>query len=305
MGLTVNKSAPKYRVITVTRVLCALVLAWAAAHYFPLGHMAPAKKAAPAPFTAKTAVHAPTPFGHPYYRYSVIPGGAYTAEELRTALAHDPVAASHYADFRVEKARVVTLDSDKVCYVSYRVGDKLYWTRRPLTLRKGETLLTDGVHYVRTRCGNRLSDNPPPQSTAMVEPDEHVFNTPAPVETAWTTKVPEMDAAPDVPFQIAGNRITGLPEPLANLATPLMPQPAPNIERDYVPTPHEHEKPPIFATDGPFTASAPPIFFPAETPPVSGVPEPGTAALGGLALIGIALLGRRRMTKHRNGSTTN
>ena len=124
---------------------------------------------------AASHANASTPFGHPYYRYSVIPGGAYTAEELKTALAHDPTAASHYAGFRLEKTHIVTLQSDQVRYVSYRVGDRLYWTRRPVTLHKGETLLTDDVHYARTRCGNRVADSPPPQSAAISEPDEHVF----------------------------------------------------------------------------------------------------------------------------------
>jgi MYXO-CTERM domain-containing protein len=297
----VAESAKKIRVITLTRVLCALALAGAAAHYLPMRWFFPSQTTHPAFFQLKAASHTigSSPFGHPYYRYSVIPGGAYTAEELKTALAHDSVAASHYAGFHVDETRIVTLQSDRVCYVSYRVGDKLYWTRRPITLHKGETLLTDGVHYARTRCGNRVADSPPPQSAAITEPDERAFEAPATIQTAWTTKTPEIDAAPDVPFQIAGNRITGLPEPLANLAKPLIPEPPGDIERDYVPTPHEHEKPPIFATDGSLNASLQPAFFPSETPPVSSVPEPGTAALGGLALIGIALLGRRRMRKHR------
>jgi hypothetical protein len=240
-----------------------------------------------------------TPFGHPYYRYSVIPGGAHTPEELKSALAHDPVAASHYSDFRLDKTHLVTLQNDKVCYVSYRVGDKLYWTRRPITLHKGEALLTDGVHYARTRCGNRVSEIAPAQSAAVSDPDEHVFNAPATVQMAWTVKVPELDAAPDVPFQIAGNRITGLPEPLANLARPIIPDPPADVERDYIPTPHEHEKPPIFAIDGSLDGSILPVFFPSETPPVSGVPEPGTAALGGLAFIGVALVGRRMRNRKK------
>jgi hypothetical protein len=289
----VSGSAKKIRVITVTRVLCALALAFAAALYFPLRRFAPAKPPQASLFQVKAANHASAPFGHPYYRYSVIPGGAYTAEELKTALAHDPVAASHYSDFHIDKAHVVTLQSEKVCYVSYRVGDKLYWTKRPLTLHKGETLLTDGVHYARTRCGNRLSDIAPAQTAAIAEPDHRVFEAPAPVQMAWTPKVPDMDGALDFPFEIAGGAMLGLPEPLANLARPMIPDAPPDVQRDYIPTPHEHEKPPIFATDGSLGSSLLPGLFPAETPPVSGVPEPGTAALGGLAFIGIAIVGRR------------
>ena len=297
-------SAKEFRVITVTRVLCALALGWAAAHFFPLQRFFPPEQAA-RPLTTQIEEaghprHLSTPFGHPYYRYSVIPGGAYTAEELKTALAHDPVAASHYAGFHIDKTRVVKLQSDKFYYVSYRIGDKLYWTRRPIQLHKGETLLTDGVYYARTRCGNRLSDHATAQATRLADPDESLFNSPAAVQTAWTTHVSQIDAAADIPFQIAGNRISGLPEPLANLLTlPRVEPPPADVERDYIPTPHEHEKPPIFATDGPSNGTILPALLPAETPQVSGVPEPGTAALGGLALIGIALVGRQRMRKRR------
>jgi hypothetical protein len=289
----VRSSAKKIRVVTVTRVLCALALAVGAAHYFPRRRLSPTKPAPARPFQAKTSNHQATPFGHPYYRYSVIPGGAYTADELKTALARDPIVASHYADFRVSEAHVVTLKSDKVCYVSYRVANKLYWTKRPLTLRKGEKLLTDGVHFARTRCGNRLSDIAPAQTAAITEPDYRTFEAPTPVQMAWTPKVPETDISLDFPFQIASGALMGLPEPLANLARPMIPEPPADVQRDYVPTPHEHAKPPIFAIDGAFGSTLLPAFFPTETPPVSGVPEPGTAALGGLAFIGIALVGRR------------
>lgn len=289
-----SSSAKKIRVVTVTRVVCALALALTAAYYFPLRQFA-RQKPVPSPLfqAAKAAAHPATPFGHPYYRYSVIPGGAYTADELKTALARDPIAAAHYADFRVEKTHAVTLQSDKVCYVSYRVGDKLYWTKRPLTLRTGETLLSDGVHYARTRCGNRLSDIAPAQTAAITEPDHRAFEAPAPVQMAWTLKTPEIDDALDFPFQIASSALMGVPEPLANLAKPMMQDTPPDVQLDYVPTPHEHEKPPIFATDGSLGSTFMPAFFPTETPPVSGVPEPGTAALGGLAFIGIALVGRK------------
>jgi hypothetical protein len=274
--------------------VCALALALTAAYYFPLRRFTrPTPVPNPLFQAAKAASHPPTPFGHPYYRYSVIPGGAYTAEELKTALARDPVAASHYSGFQVDKTHIVTLESDKVCYVSYRVGDKLYWTKRPLTLRKGEKLLTDGVQYARTRCGNRLSDIAPAQTAAITEPDHRVFEAPAPVQMALASKLPELDSALDFPFQIAGGALMGVPEPLANLAKPMMQEAPPDVQRDYIPTPHEHEKPPIFATDGGLGSTFMPAFFPTETPPVSGVPEPGTAALGGLAFIAVALVGRK------------
>jgi hypothetical protein len=288
----VPRSPKPFRPLSLTSVLLALALALLAAHYFPLQRVLPAKTSRAPLFQAKaTNQAASTPFGHPYYRYSVIPGGAHTTEELKAALAKDPLVASHYSDFRLEKTRVVTLETDRVCYVSYRIGDKLFWTRRPVTLNKGEKLLTDGVHYARTRCGNRISDTPPAQAASVLtEPEERVLNAPVPVQTTWAPKVSELEAAPHFPFELAYSQGPEFPEPLANLLKPLVPD-AP-IERDYVPTPNEHEKPPIFARDGSLDASVLPIFFPSETPPASVVPEPGTAALGGLALIAVALLAR-------------
>jgi hypothetical protein len=45
-------------------------------------------------------------------------------------------------------------------YVSYRKGDKVYWTAKKLQLAEGETLLSDGRSEIRGRCGNRISDLP-------------------------------------------------------------------------------------------------------------------------------------------------
>jgi hypothetical protein len=95
---------------------------------------------------------------HRLFPYSVIPGGVASAQELRNALAHDPIAAAHYADFDLNKTRVIQLESDQQVYVSYRLNDHIYWTNKRLTLSKGESVITDGKNEARTRCGNRLSD---------------------------------------------------------------------------------------------------------------------------------------------------
>lgn len=93
----------------------------------------------------------------PLFPYSVIPGGVESAQELKNAINRDPIVASHYADFDLSKARVVRLDRDRIEYVSYRLGNRIYWTNRQLKLHKGESVITDGTHEARTRCGNRLS----------------------------------------------------------------------------------------------------------------------------------------------------
>lgn len=93
----------------------------------------------------------------PLYPYSIIPGGAYSEDELTRAIKNDPVVARHYADFEVAKTRVVRLDQNELMYVSYRIGNQVFWTKKRLLIPAGEALLTDGKNAARTRCGNRLS----------------------------------------------------------------------------------------------------------------------------------------------------
>lgn len=299
----VSETKKKHKLITIPRILGALLLAWVLSLYFPI-RQTPAPKSEVSGAVSLKKVNQSTPdapFGHPYFRYSIIPGGAYTRDELVKALARDSVAGAHYSDFNVSEARVITLESDHSYYVSYRIGDRVYWTRRLITLHKGEKLLTDGIHFARARCGNRLMERATEPSLPSDEPGEKVFNAPTTVQMAFTMKKPELDPAPPLPFEIARSRINGLPDGLQNLAKlidPGAPAPTPTVIRDYVPTPNEHEKPPIFANDGPLDATLLPVFVPSETPPVSSVPEPGTSALAGLALLGIALAGRRLINRN-------
>jgi hypothetical protein len=85
----------------------------------------------------------------PNYPYSVIPGGAYSQGELQYAHGKDTLVRSHYSDFDVKNAKLVNLTEDRFQYVSYRLKDQIYWTKRKLRIPKGELLLTDGVHYAR------------------------------------------------------------------------------------------------------------------------------------------------------------
>jgi hypothetical protein len=96
----------------------------------------------------------------PLYPFSIIPGGVENAQELKNALAHDAVAESHYAGFNVAKAHVIRMDRDRAMYVSYRMGDRVFWTSKMLRIPKGESVITDGEHMARTRCGNLLSATP-------------------------------------------------------------------------------------------------------------------------------------------------
>lgn len=110
------------------------------------------------------------------YPYSVIPGGAYNAAELRTAAQNEPLIREHYRDFKLDQARLVVLRQNRQQYVSYRMAGQIFWTKKRLLIPKGAILLTDGSHYARTRCGNRLSDTPQ-KETSGVEPAPAALNS--------------------------------------------------------------------------------------------------------------------------------
>jgi hypothetical protein len=201
------------------------------------------------------------------YRYSVIPGGVKSVEELKNAIAKDPIVSAHYAAFHLSRARIIRLDRERSLHVSYRLGDHVYWTKRKLKIAKGEILITDGVRTARTRCGNLIS-------ATMLPP---VF----PGEPA----VREMDTPQDprdMDFQIGSG-----PQP----DPPVTQTPgsgAPPVEDGSSPR-GNGDGPIIFgSSSGPPGSSPPP-----PTPPPVGVPEPRTLVLLLTGLFALVLLRRR------------
>jgi hypothetical protein len=128
---------------------------------------------------AQPAPKAPTPAAaRAVYLYSIIAGGARSVDELKHAIAADPVVAAHYAGFDLENAHAIRLEQPRLAHVSYRIGSAVYWTRKPLLIGAGETVLTDGVRTARTRCGNQLAETPGEVSPAEPAPAE--LDTPLP-----------------------------------------------------------------------------------------------------------------------------
>ena len=140
----------------------------------------------------------------PVYPYSIVAGGLRDASELKWAAEHDPVVRSHYAGFDYDHARVVRLVLARTAYVSYRIGNKVYWTRHRVRLKKGETVITDGKITARSRCGNRVEDVPQ-QATSSSEPPAAKFEEP--VQPAAGTAM----AAPPAPFESALLNRPGVP----------------------------------------------------------------------------------------------
>lgn len=203
------------------------------------------------------------------FPYSVIAGGAHSMPELRNALAHDPVAAAHYAGFDVARTRVIRVPHNELMYVSYRVGNQIYWTSKRLMIPGGETILTDGEHEARTRCGNRLSERPRLPVSAK-EPSQAVLNGP--------------------PLPIVADPADPLPE-VAVLLPVAMPEVA-----DASPTGGPTSIiPPIdpIVGGGPGTPPVAPPSDPPADPSVAPTPEPSTLLLLSAGVFGLFALRRK------------
>ena len=120
------------------------------------------------------------------YRYSVIPGGAFNERELRRAITADPVVAAHYTQLDQSRIRSEIVARDRFVHVSYRKGNQIFWTKKKLLLRRGETILTDGTTQIRARCGNCISEEPL-APTAQEDPDIIEFDR-------LTDDTPELDS---------------------------------------------------------------------------------------------------------------
>jgi PEP-CTERM motif len=221
----------------------------------------------------------------PLLPFSVIPGGARDVAELRMAIAHDPVVAMHYLEFDISKARVVQLDRDRSMYVSYRMGENVYWTHKKLVLFRGETLLTDGQHLARTRCGNRLSETPE-VPTLMKEPDRAALETPAPELAGIMAPPAELPLSPISPLPVPAPEITPVSGP-GIFIPPIIPIFWGSGTPGSPGTPGLPLRPP---------RPGPPGVPLAPPPPVVGIPEPSSLLLlcAGLSAVGLATKKRRR-----------
>jgi hypothetical protein len=137
------------------------------------------------------------PAQRPYYRYSVVPGGVYSPKEAAQETSRDRVVADHYADVDLENLRPQVNERDRDVYVSYRVGNEIYWTKKPVRLKRNELVLTDGYEEIRTRCGNRISDVARGPVHPDLEPNTDVYDTKVDkADTVWPDAVNNGQALP-------------------------------------------------------------------------------------------------------------
>lgn len=237
--------------------------------------------------------HAQTP--RPVYPYSVVPGGVEDAKELKWVAEHDPVVAAHYAGFDYARARVVRLALAQTVYVSYRIGNQIYWTHRRVTLHKGEKLITDGRMTARSRCANRVEETPQ-QAASPVEPPVQKFDEPVRSGSGTATEAPPVafqsallnrpaipGLGPAAPLSLydpftGGNWVPIAPPPLpAGLCAPVTKKGTPVVEIG------KKKKSSLCAAGGGGT--------------VGTVPEPGTWVLFVSGLAFICWQARRKLSR--------
>lgn len=190
----------------------------------------------------------PTPTMHTIYKYSITPGGVWSAEQ-----AGLPGAA-------VETVRV-----DFYAYVNYARGGRIWWTRRPILIRAGERVVTDGHKTIRARCGNTISKSP--QVPIETQDISTMLDEPVPPEdtiarlVSFNSSLTPPTPEPSVKMPIPGPE-TGL-EGSGGLSGGFVPV-------SVTPTPPRGFKP-----KGPGKGRTP------EPPPVppTPVPEPGSVLL--------------------------
>jgi hypothetical protein len=202
------------------------------------------------------------------YPYSIVPGGAENVNQAKRFMT-DPSIKVHYANINLNQLKEERLTTNLTGYVSYRWGEKIYWTAKKITLRAGETVFTDGAHIVRGRCLNCYSALPM-MPIRPHEPTELALDVPVemPVTVYTFPKLPVK--APELPVPPGELTPTVLVLPVA---TGPPPGNAPGGGGGFwfplipiIPPIHRHPgRPP----NGPTT---PPI--PQVPPPVAVVPEP-------------------------------
>ena len=231
----------------------------------------------------------------PVYPYSIIDGGARSVSELEAAIKSDPLVAAHYRDFDLSRTRVERLAEPRLAHVSYRVGNDIFWTRKKIQIPRGETVLTDGEHTARTRCGNQVADVPlGPVAPAAMEPaatvmDRPVVPTPQPAVAAGA----QIAAAPVAGGAPGGSRAGGLgPAGMSGSGgggggAPLLPAGSHAIRPDAAESPLSQAAVSGAADSGRSGGAIPPARSPEGVPtPPNGPLPPGISLPSGVPSVG-------------------
>lgn len=133
----------------------------------------------------------------PVFPFSVVPGGTLAPQEAKARAAADPVVRQHYAGIQFNKLKPFRLTQPASGYVSFRVGNRIFWTAQRLYLKPGELVLSDGAQLIRGRCGNRISPDPQLPVLPGPAPTQAILETPV-----WD--IPEYESLAADLFRQAG-----------------------------------------------------------------------------------------------------
>lgn len=238
------------------------------------------------------------PTGRLVYPYSVVPGGVQTPAELQRVSADDRVVSSHFAGFDYRRAQVMPLPAAKEVYLSYRVGDRVYWTSKKIRLRAGEKVITDGKITARTRCANRVSETKQAAVSPNEPPAERFEHPVGQDELAQLHFPSSFDSAllgrPQMPDPLPVSPTESLIPPSGGSYLPgLAPPPLPGTTCETDAQEKAEQKLGISDNEKGETHCPPPSVGPPIHPPAA-VPEPGTILLVSSGLAGIYLRYRRK-----------
>jgi hypothetical protein len=207
----------------------ALLLAGCAQSPQPAGQMASDEAILPANMNPDGL---PAPTENLVFPWSVVPGGVRSPEGAQQAVDRDPIVKEHYRAVDIAKLRTEKLSKSKSAYVSYRMGDSIYWTRNPVLIKAGETVLSDGETMLRGRCGNMVSETARlPVAPAHLEP-------PA---AAMDVAVPASRLVAAIPPAISGERLEPSQAALDR---------APHVSTSVLPSPEPQDALPGYAPHG-------------------------------------------------------
>ncbi len=97
-----------------------------------------------------------------------------SVEDFRKTVRNDTVLSAHFSGFNWETAKLGKQDKEVWTFVSYRIGEIIRRTSKPVRLPKGDGYVTDGVRIVRTYCCNDYVIAPPPMDVSLVSPADPV-----------------------------------------------------------------------------------------------------------------------------------
>ncbi len=204
-----------------------------------------------------------------------------TVKDFQKTVQKDDALTHHFAGFNWENARLGALGETTWTFVSYRNGENIRRTTKPVKLPKGDGYITDGVRTIRTYCCNDYVIAPPPLeiSAAPAIPVEVAADPPRRME-----KVVEEVAGPPrqqsygSPSENSAGAVP-VPETLSKVYYPGSPPP-PNVPEPGTMYPGSTPSPNV---------PEPGTMYP-ESTPSPNVPEPGTMYLTGIGVAVIALL---------------